>query len=72
MTMSSGFTLVMQVISAAVAVSTLLGLLYWSLEHPALQDEEMGSILEQVRSIRERADAHSRRLAMDESDRLYR
>lgn len=27
MTMSSGFTLVMQVISAAVAVSTLLGLL---------------------------------------------
>lgn len=32
----------------------------------------MGSILEQVRSIRERADAHLRRLAMDESDRLYR
>lgn len=63
--------MILQALLAALLMIGVLATLYWLIENPVLNDEEMRDVLEQARSMRSEALRKSRRIARQESERLY-
>ncbi|MDF1500534.1 MAG: hypothetical protein P1P76_08700 [Anaerolineales bacterium] len=63
--------MILQSLLAALLMIGVLATLYWLIENPVLNDEEMRDVLEQARSMRSEALRKSRRIARQESERLY-